>query len=71
MEAIRAGRVNDWARMVMVNDLRADGDGKFTGSDDAAAFIGADLTNEEMLEFFRAYADAAGSSPGESPTSQR
>lgn len=56
MDAIREGRFNDWARATFADDS-------------AQAFVDADLTNAEVVEFFAAYADAAGQSPGESQPS--
>lgn len=66
MEAITTGQFNTWARGALVNDYTpAKGTKKAAGSDDAAAFVAADLTNAEVVEFFAAYADVAGQSPGE------
>lgn len=64
MAAIREGRFNDWARACFVNDTTTE-KGKPVGADDGQAFIDADLTNAQVVEFFAAYADAAGQSPGE------
>lgn len=69
MEAVRAGRYNDWARVTFVNDLREE-NGEPIGSNDGQAFVDADLTLEEVVDFFGAYADAAGQPPGESQPSQ-
>lgn len=66
MEAITTGQFNTWARGALVNDhTPGKGARKSTGSDDAAIFVHADLTNAEVLEFFEAYAEAAGQAPGE------
>lgn len=66
MEAINTGQFNTWARGALVNDYKpGKGDVKESGSDDVAVFVAADLTNAEVIEFFAAYADAAGQSPGE------
>jgi hypothetical protein len=66
MEAITAGQFNKWARGALVNDYKpATGAKKASGADDVQAFVDADLTNAEVIDFFAAYAEATGQSPGE------